>query len=152
MRLTLIKLGKVVFGEIQSLADMYEKRLQGFASMQVSLLKDSSSREAPSILTPSLKKILDQCDMIVGLHERGAQWSSLEFAQKIKTWKADPGIKHLCFLVGGPFGWGDEIEALVDLKWSLSPCTLQGDLAWLVLWEQLYRASSILKGSSYHHD
>ena len=151
MRLTFVKLGKVVFEEIQILVDMYEQRLTGFATIQTSILKDSSSGNSPSTLTAPLKKLLDQADYVVGLHEHGGQWSSPEFAQKIKKWQGDPAIKHLCFLVGGPFGWGPDIESQIDVKWSLSSCTLQGDIAWLVLWEQMYRASAILKGSSYHH-
>lgn len=151
MRLTVIKLGKIVFSEIESMAEMYEERLSGFATVQTHVLKDPSAGNTPSFLTPPLKKILDQTDFIVGLHERGLVWTSEQFSTKLKKWVDDSAIKNLCFLVGGPFGWGQEIESLIDVKWSLSGCTLQGDVAWLVLWEQLYRATAIIKGSSYHH-
>ena len=151
MRIHVIKIGKPVFGQADELAEMYRTRLGPFATIDLSYVKDTGSPGVPSVLSPALEKILKTCDVVVGLHEKGSSWSSLEFANKLRGWMDNPGVKSLAFLVGGPFGWDASVEARVKAKWCLSPCTLQGDVAWIVLWEQLYRASTILRGMPYHH-
>jgi 23S rRNA (pseudouridine1915-N3)-methyltransferase len=55
-------------------------------------------------------------------------------------------------VVGDSHGLSQDVRDAADFTWALSPLTLQGDLAWLVLWEQVYRAVTLNKGIPYHHD
>ena len=55
------------------------------------------------------------------------------------------------FLIGGPFGWTDEVRRASNETIRLSRCVLNHAVAKVVLCEQLYRAWSILKGEPYHH-
>jgi 23S rRNA (pseudouridine1915-N3)-methyltransferase len=56
----------------------------------------------------------------------------------------------LAFIIGGAFGLSKNLVEQCDETWSLSKLTLPHRMAYLVLCEQIYRASQILQGSKYH--
>jgi 23S rRNA (pseudouridine1915-N3)-methyltransferase len=62
------------------------------------------------------------------------------------------GIKELVFVIGGPYGFSDEVAEKAASKISLSKMTFSHQLARLLCMEQFYRAFTLLKGESYHHD
>ncbi|MEM7387529.1 MAG: 23S rRNA (pseudouridine(1915)-N(3))-methyltransferase RlmH, partial [Verrucomicrobiota bacterium] len=85
----------------------------------------------------------------IALDERGQTCTTADLAKRFRAWDQD-GTNEIQFLVGGPDGHSETIRKEADWLWSLSPLTLQRDLALLVLMEQLYRVQSILSGSPYH--
>lgn len=87
----------------------------------------------------------------VVLDERGAAITSRALAKRISDWELR-GVKGIAFLIGGADGHTDELRQRADWLWSLTPLTLQHELALVVLAEQLYRARSILAGLPYHRD
>jgi len=52
--------------------------------------------------------------------------------------------------VGGPDGLDPACVERADGAWSLSPLTFPHGLVRILVAEQLYRASSLLKGHPYH--
>ena len=54
--------------------------------------------------------------------------------------------------VGPPDGFSDELKESADQLISLSDLTLTHEMAAALLMEQLYRASEINRGSSYHRN
>ena len=59
---------------------------------------------------------------------------------------------NLIFVIGGPYGFSDEVYRRSNMKLSLSQMTFPHELARLVAVEQIYRAATILRGEPYHHD
>ena len=53
-------------------------------------------------------------------------------------------------LVGGPDGLSAEVLDRADNVWALSRFTMASSVARLVIFEQIYRAISILLGLPYH--
>ena len=53
-------------------------------------------------------------------------------------------------MVGGSNGLDPSLLARADSRWSLGPLTLPHELARVVVFEQLYRAFTILRGEPYH--
>ena len=87
---------------------------------------------------------------IVALDERGAAWTTAELANRIERWMHDG--RDLALLVGGADGLAPACIESAEYRWSLSPLTLPHGLARIVVAEQLYRASTILRGHPYHRE
>ena len=145
MRLRVIKIGKVAFEEIRNLATMYEQRLAPFAKVENVEIKEEDQLER-LLLSPKSDH------PVVLLDERGKVRTSVEFAQNLQKWTDDPQVKTLTFVIGGPMGASTSLRGKATTIFSLSPATFTSDLAWLLLWEQIYRGYNILRGTGYHHD
>jgi 23S rRNA (pseudouridine1915-N3)-methyltransferase len=59
--------------------------------------------------------------------------------------------KQLVFLIGGPYGFSDDIYQRANEKISLSPMTFSHQMVRFIFIEQLYRALTILRNEPYHH-
>lgn len=145
MRLRVIKIGKVAKGELRTLQGMYEQRMAPFAKIENIEIKEEDQLER-LLLTPKSDH------PVVLLDERGKVRTSQEFAQNLQKWADDPQVKTLTFVIGGPMGASAGLRAKASSTFSLSPATFTSDLAWLLLWEQIYRGYNILRGTGYHHD
>ena len=87
---------------------------------------------------------------VVALDERGAAWTTRELANRIERWMQDG--RPLALLVGGADGLAPACIEAAEHRWSLSPLTLPHGLARIVVAEQLYRASTILRRHPYHRE
>lgn len=105
--------------------------------------KDEEGKLFLSRITPA--------DHVILLDERGKQYTSRKFAEKIQTVMAS-GKKRLLFLVGGPYGFSKEVYERGNEKLSLSEMTFNHEMVRMFFAEQIYRAMTILKGEPYHHD
>ena len=90
-------------------------------------------------------------DWVVLLDERGQSFSSVDWARNLEQ-KAAHLPKDLVFVIGGPYGFPQEVYDRSDELLSLSKMTMSHQLVRLVFLEQLYRAMTILKGEHYHHE
>ena len=86
---------------------------------------------------------------LVALDESGRSRTSEEFARHLQK-LADGGVDGLLFVIGSDLGLDKDLLGRADEKLCLSPMTLPHLVARLVLWEQLFRATSILGGGAYH--
>lgn len=145
MKFRLIKIGKISYPEISNLVAMYETRLRAFGKFEKIELKDDQDL-SKVLLTPRGEH------PFFALDERGKDHTSAEFAAFLSSLRDDPGIKSLSFLIGGPHGLNNEIKRDARAVMRLSRLTFTSDIAWLLLWEQLYRAHNILAGTGYHHE
>ena len=88
---------------------------------------------------------------LVALDERGAPWTSRQFAGRLAGWR-DAGAGVLAFAIGGADGLGPAAIERADAILSLGAMTWPHLLARSLLLEQLYRAQQILAGHPYHRD
>ena len=89
-------------------------------------------------------------EFVMVLDERGLNISSVEFANKINKQFVDG--KEVVILIGGAFGFTDEIRAKANFVWSLSKLVFPHQLVRAILSEQIYRAQEINLGGKYHHE
>jgi 23S rRNA (pseudouridine1915-N3)-methyltransferase len=82
------------------------------------------------------------------LDEDGAECTSQQLAAQVQSWESS-GIKEVAFVVGGPDGFTPNFKAEIDKRWSLSKLTLTHEMARVLLFEQLYRAYTIIHGLPY---
>ncbi len=137
--------------------DDYLKRVSFYLPFEMRIIPDIKNNRN---LSPSQQKekegkaILDlvsQGDLLILLDEQGNELSSTGFAKWIEK-KMVTGTRQLTFVVGGPYGFSDEVYQRADSKISLSKMTFPHQLVRLIFAEQLYRAMTIIKGEPYHHD
>ena len=93
---------------------------------------------------------LKNIDHIILLDDKGKSFSSVEFANFLQQ-KMSSSLKSLVFVIGGAFGFSDEVFHRANSKLSLSKMTFSHQMVRLIFKEQLYRGFSILKGEKYHH-
>jgi 23S rRNA (pseudouridine1915-N3)-methyltransferase len=85
---------------------------------------------------------------LVALARQGTGWSSEELAQRVERWRQE--ARPVALAIGGSHGLASDLIASAAERWSLGPLTLPHELARVVVAEQLYRASTILRGEPYH--
>jgi 23S rRNA (pseudouridine1915-N3)-methyltransferase len=110
-------------------------------------LGEKEARKIMDLEAEGLEKQLDN-DYIVCLFDRGQEMSSIEFARFFER-RAAQGTRSVAFLVGGFLGLAPRLLERADLKLSLSRMTFSHELCRIMLLEQIYRAFSLMKGSSY---
>ena len=88
---------------------------------------------------------------LIVLDQRGAEWTSREFADRLRAWR-DGGAASLAFAIGGAEGLGSAVIDRADAVLSLGAMTWPHLLVRGMLLEQLYRAQQILAGHPYHRE
>jgi 23S rRNA (pseudouridine1915-N3)-methyltransferase len=157
MNIDLITVGKTDSEEVAGLVAMYARRIARWARFSVLMLPDVKKSGKPS---PAAQKkaegevLLRQFapdDWVVLLDDKGAPYSSMEFAVWLQK-KLNSGGRRLCFVVGGPYGFSPEVYQRADDAVSLSRMTFSHQIVRAIFAEQLYRAVSILHNEPYHHE
>lgn len=85
------------------------------------------------------------------LDERGEEYRSVEFALWLQK-RLNSGVKRLVLVIGGPYGFSDEVYARADGRLSLSRMTFSHQIVRAIFAEQIYRAFTILNNEPYHHE
>ncbi len=88
-------------------------------------------------------------DYVIICDERGKNISSDEYSKKLQN--AFTSSKNVVILIGGAYGFPEEIREKADFLWSFSNLVFPHMLARVIVAEQVYRAHEINKGSHYHH-
>ena len=115
------------------------------------LPKNSSQEQQKSAEGESILKELQPGDCVILLDERGKQYTSRDFANLLNN-KMVTLPSRLVFVIGGPYGFSDTVYARANSMLSLSKMTFTHEMIRLIFTEQVYRAMTIIKGESYHHD
>ncbi|SFR74864.1 23S rRNA (pseudouridine(1915)-N(3))-methyltransferase RlmH [Maribacter stanieri] len=156
MTIKLLAIGKTDSSQLQELIEIYQKRLQHYVNFEIELIPDlkktknlSEDQQKEKEGELILKK-LAPTDILILFDEKGKQYTSVEFSQYLQK-KMNSGIKQLVFLIGGPYGFSNDIYAKASGKISLSKMTFSHQMVRLFITEQIYRAYTILKNEPYHH-
>lgn len=99
----------------------------------------------------ALSKIIPDGAILVALDERGKALSSRDLANSIEIFRAEAPA-NLVFLIGGADGLAPHLRARADMVLSFGPMVWPHMLVRVMLYEQLYRAATILTGGPYHRD
>ena len=108
-------------------------------------LSEHRNRTDPETYISSIVSKAGESNVIL-LEEKGEILDSIGYSEKLKKWRLSTNDVHL--VVGPPGGFGDFSDGMSSL--SLGLIQLPYELAAVVLLEQLYRASTIIKGLPYH--
>lgn len=156
MKITLLTIGKTDNNYLAEGIKLYCDRLCHYVKFNIveieppkNLKKFNSEllRDAEGKL---ILKSMQGVDQVVLLDEKGKIYSSEQFAEYLQKFM-NLGTRHLMFVVGGAFGFSQEVYDAANSKMSLSPMTFSHQMVRLFFTEQLYRAFTILKNEPYHN-
>jgi 23S rRNA (pseudouridine1915-N3)-methyltransferase len=147
MHIRLIVAGKPALAYARLGTEEYLKRLSRFGGYELITVKAGTRDEVSSRLLERSQG----CYRIV-LDERGEQLGTHAFAKILDSLTMRGDVKTAAFLIGAADGHNETLRSEADLLLTLSPFTLQHELALLVLLEQLYRVAAMKSGSPYHRD
>lgn len=156
MKIKFICIGKTghSFLEIGELE--YLKRLKHY--VQLERIEIPDIKQAKNLSNSQIKELegreilakIKSSDVIILLDEKGEQFTSLNFSDFIQQ-KLNTGIKTIAFIVGGAYGFSEEVYRSANSKLSLSEMTFSHQMIRMIFLEQLYRAFTILRNEPYHH-
>jgi 23S rRNA (pseudouridine1915-N3)-methyltransferase len=152
-RLLVAAVGKIKEKHWQAAQTDYVKRIGRYTDFQLVEVKDAVARSVPEAVArqregEQLLQATADYHRLIALTPIGKQVDSPELADFLQ--KEVVAYGRLAFLIGGPYGFSDEVLTACHLQLSLSSLTFPHELARIVLLEQLYRACSILNGEKYH--
>lgn len=157
MKITLLTVGKTDKGWIREGLDIYLSRLKHYVPFQmieIPELKNVSALTKEQIKTKEGELILKNVqpsDELVLLDERGRIYSSTELAGMLQDKMARSG-RDMVFVIGGAYGFSDEVYRRAGSMLSLSKMTFSHQMVRVIFAEQIYRAFTIMRGEPYHHE
>ena len=89
-------------------------------------------------------------DFVICCDERGKNISSNEYSVLLSNAFLDG--KNVIVLIGGAYGFNEEVRKKADFVWSFSRLVFPHALARVMTVEQIYRAQEIARGGKYHHE
>ncbi|MBQ7457411.1 MAG: 23S rRNA (pseudouridine(1915)-N(3))-methyltransferase RlmH [Desulfovibrio sp.] len=147
-------IGRLKQSFIQEGCQEYLKRLKKWRSITYPLLKEGDAQASIAQRKKQegmrIEEALPKDAILILLDERGQEYTTTAFANLLARFDAN-GVGSPSFIVGGAFGVSEDIAAKAKYTLALSQMTLPHELARLVLFEQLYRAETILHKTPYHH-
>lgn len=156
MTITLIAIGKTDNKQLISLIEEYIKRLGHYVNFKLDIIPDIKNTKNLSEARQKQKEgelilgKLKNTDTLVLLDENGKHFDSVSFSSYLQK-HMNSGIKQLVFVIGGPYGFSEDIYKKSHGKLSLSNMTFSHQMIRLFFIEQLYRGFTILKNEPYHH-
>ena len=134
----------------------YAKRMPREAALELVQIRPeprTSGAPVERLMAAEGKRVraaLPQGSFKVVLDERGQVCTTKALARRLENWLM--AGRDVAFVIGGPDGLEEGFRGEADWLWSLTPLTLPHGLVRVLVAEQLYRASSILKNHPYHRD
>ncbi len=138
MKLTVLAVGKIREKNLRAVADDYLGRVKHYAR----------TAEVEVKTCAELGRAVPREATVIALDPGGDAVTSRELARRLESW-AKRGKGELAFVIGGADGIPDGLLQAAHARLSLSKLTLPHRLARVLLFEQLYRAFTILRGEPY---
>ncbi len=156
MAIRVISVGKTNISFVKEGLEVYLNRLKHYTKMQwveTPDVKKVDRNDAEQLKKKEGEAILEQIDptdTVILLDEKGKALSSEQLATLIEEFQLyQQG--NLVWIIGGAYGFSDEVYSRANRKISLSAMTFNHQMVRVILAEQLYRAYTIIKGEPYHH-
>lgn len=156
MKTELIMVGKTVDKLYTKGIGDYQERIGHYMPFNITVIpalkntKSLSEDQQKQAEGELILRLIQPSDTVVLLDEHGAERTSMEMA----TWltRKHQTARRLVFIIGGPYGFSADVYGRADEKISLSRMTFSHQMVRLIFVEQLYRACTIIRGESYHHE
>jgi len=157
MKITLLQTGKTTDKNVSALVDLYSSRIKKYTVFEIITLPEMKNTMNMPVQEQKIKEaakifqsIVDD-DYVILLDEKGKEFRTVEFSGFLEKLFFLPK-RRIVFIIGGPWGFSEDVYSRADYKFSLSKMTFPHQLVRLLFLEQLYRVFTIIKGEPYHHE
>ena len=157
MKTILILVGKTADKHFQAGISDYAERISHYMPFEIVTIpelrntKSLSEEQQKTAEGELIMRQIQTSDTVVLLDEHGKEFTSMEFSRYIEK-KTHNVPKRLAFVVGGPYGFSEDVKQRANEKISLSKMTFSHEMVRLFFVEQIYRAMTILNNEPYHHE
>ena len=157
MKIELTVIGKTSIGYLKQGIDEYIKRLKHYVPFEIKYIddikntKNISEDQQKRTEGAKILSLLDKSDFVVLLDEHGKEYTSVQYSSYIQK-RMLSGAKKVVFVIGGPYGFSQEVYDRANDKISFSKMTFNHEMIRLIFTEQLYRAYTIINHEPYHHE
>ena len=157
MKIVLLAIGKTKEQYLIEGISQYQKRLNHYTQfelLEIPNIKNANNLSDSELLRKEGELILQQLqpsDHLVLLDDKGKDFTSSKFAEKLQAWMLS-SKKRLVFVVGGAYGFSEQVYQRGNEKLSLSKMTFSHQMVRLFFVEQMYRGYTILNNEPYHHE
>ena len=157
MKIELAVIGKTSIGYLKQGIDEYIKRLKHYVPFEIKYIddikntKNISEDQQKRTEGAKILSLLDKSDFVVLLDEHGKEYTSMQYSSYIQK-RMFSGAKKVVFVIGGPYGFSQEVYDRANDKISFSKMTFNHEMIRLIFTEQLYRAYTIINHEPYHHE
>lgn len=154
IQLNIIALGKKMPSWVTTANQEFQKRLTPYMDLTLIELdipkrsKNNNIAKLKQLEASNIAEHIKPGELIVTLDEHGKQWTSEQFAEHLDTWRTEN--QTINFIIGGPDGIDQSLIQKAHHHWSLGKLVYPHALVRVILYEQLYRAISILHKHPYH--
>ncbi len=152
MKIAVLAVGKIKDRRLRDLCDEYRERLGHHLPVEEMDVAKTSRGNASQVMkgeAASLESATPEGALRIAMTEEGKGLSSMDLARSMDRWMVE-GRQDVVFYIGGANGLAPEFKRSCHRRWSLSELTFPHDVARMLLWEQLYRAMTIIRGEPYH--
>ncbi len=156
MKVVILQVGKTTMPAVQSLCSEYQKRLQRYVGLEITVIPDLKNtknlrpQQVKELEGERLLKELKAGDHVLLMDEKGKEFTSRGWAQNLQK-IMNGGPHRLVFVIGGAYGFSPAVYQKAQGKVALSQMTFSHQIVRALFMEQLYRAFSILNNDPYHH-
>jgi 23S rRNA (pseudouridine1915-N3)-methyltransferase len=157
MKISLLCIGKTSEEYLKQGIKKYEDRIKHYLPFELNIIPDVKNSKNLPLNELKIKegqlllKYIDNYSDCFLFDEKGKETSSQGLAELIEN-KSVKGTKCLSLIIGGAYGFSEEVYSLIPQKLSLSKLTFSHQMVRLIAIEQIYRALTIIKGEPYHHE
>lgn len=151
MKFRIVVVGKPPVGPLRDAIEEYERRAARYWPLDVFEVRSepAKSRTPDEVRKLEAERLVERASgFLVALDERGKGLTSQAFAEWVAGRR--DRAEDTTFVIGGAFGLTEAMRKQSRLLLSVSPWTVQHEMARLLLAEQLYRAGTIHRGEPYH--
>ena len=157
MKIVLFVVGKTKEKYLLEGIYQYQRRIMNYINFEICEIpnikntKNISNSDLMKKEGDLILKKIQNSDYLILLDEKEKMFSSSSFAKKIQSWMLS-GKKTIVFVIGGAYGFSQDVYNRANEKISLSRLTFSHQMVRLFFVEQLYRGYTILNNEPYHHE
>ena len=140
MKIVLAVVGKTTNGYLRQGIDEYASRLSHYIPFSIEYIDDVkntrnlSEQQQKTAEGKSILAMLDKGDYVVLLDEHGKEFTSVQFSKHIEKRMAS-GARRMVLVVGGPYGFSQDVYGRANELLSLSKMTFPHEMIRLIFTE-----------------